>query len=154
MKKFGVASVCSGIEAVSDGLKKCSKCLVTKTLAEFHSQPSGKMGRHSYCSECACSIQRSVRNTKPRPYSTEQKRRWHIRSRYKASVEQIEALYVQQGGKCGICKKPLRRYHIDHDHRTKIIRGLLCHRCNVRIGGWEDQGFREAALRWIERGLS
>lgn len=39
---------------------------------------------------------------------------------------------------CKICETPLgqnsKKNHIDHCHKTKIVRGLLCQRCNQGIG--------------------
>jgi hypothetical protein len=41
-------------------------------------------------------------------------------------------------GRCKICRttRPGGRgtWHVDHDHRTKKIRGVLCLRCNAGIG--------------------
>lgn len=41
-------------------------------------------------------------------------------------------------GSCDICGswRPMTR---DHDHHTKHIRGLLCQRCNTRLG-WVENG--------------
>lgn len=40
-----------------------------------------------------------------------------------------------QGGGCAICRKPPKklRLHIDHDHVSGKVRGLLCARCNSAI---------------------
>ena len=43
----------------------------------------------------------------------------------------------EQGNKCAICRKPpseKRRLHMDHDHKTDEIRGLLCFSCNSKLG--------------------
>jgi len=45
-----------------------------------------------------------------------------------------------QSGRCAICGDPpgKRGLHLDHDHLTGIVRGLLCHRCNFGIGLFRD----------------
>ena len=54
-------------------------------------------------------------------------------------AEYEEAL-VLQGNKCGICRRHAelhlhgKHLHIDHDHRSGKIRGLLCSRCNHALG--------------------
>ena len=61
-----------------------------------------------------------------------------IRRTYKVSVEEAERLYTErQTGVCAICggnRSNNRVLDIDHDHDTNIIRGLLCHSCNVALG--------------------
>lgn len=51
-----------------------------------------------------------------------------------------ERLLEVQGGGCAVCDKipdpEKRRFHIDHDHRTMEIRGVLCFRCNVTLRVW------------------
>lgn len=42
-----------------------------------------------------------------------------------------------QGGLCAICRKR-KIVVIDHDHRTKRIRGLLCLGCNSGLGHFQD----------------
>jgi hypothetical protein len=48
-----------------------------------------------------------------------------------------DRLYQIQQGNCAICKKHQtelgERLHVDHDHTTGIVRGLLCRNCNARI---------------------
>ena len=46
-----------------------------------------------------------------------------------------------QEGLCDICKNPLtkdRYTHVDHDHVTDEVRGLLCMHCNQMLGGARD----------------
>ena len=47
-----------------------------------------------------------------------------------------------QSDRCAICrsKTPLGRgrWHIDHDHVTGQVRGLLCNNCNMGIGYFGD----------------
>lgn len=47
----------------------------------------------------------------------------------------FETLLLMQDGKCAICltDNP-KRWHLDHDHDTGIIRGILCMGCNITLG--------------------
>jgi Autographiviridae endonuclease VII len=132
-------------------LKRCAKCGERKALAEFHRQPSGTGGRHAWCRLCANAYYRVNRK---RNYSSEQKRRWSLQTRYGVTVKAVDAMFEAQSGQCGLCSKGLAglRYHIDHDHHTGKVRGLLCHRCNIVIGGLDDPAFRGRAVAWLERG--
>ncbi len=52
-----------------------------------------------------------------------------------------------QGGVCAICsKKPKRGFLcVDHCHRTGMIRGLLCAKCNSGLGFYDDDPNRTQA---------
>src|SRR5216684_4763704 len=55
------------------------------------------------------------------------------------TVEEWEALYEKQQGKCAICQKSIERRwqsHTDHCHITGRVRGILCHHCNVGLGNF------------------
>lgn len=63
--------------------------------------------------------------------------------------KQRDALYkmlkVEQRGRCAICgqkegteNRRATRLALDHDHRTGIVRGLLCSLCNTSLGGFRD----------------
>ena len=66
--------------------------------------------------------------------------------RHKMTVEKYETSLLAQDGRCAICRKPetimfrnqLRRLSVDHCHETNQIRGLLCARCNLAIGQFND----------------
>jgi hypothetical protein len=143
-------SVCSGIEAASVAASKsCSHCGAVKPLSDFHASAKGKMKRASWCKTCANGI---ARERHKREYTPENKRRWQIKSRYGITCDQFDTILSAQKGKCGICSVELVKPHIDHDHMTGVVRGLLCHRCNIVIGGFDDPDFRMKATAWLERG--
>jgi hypothetical protein len=55
------------------------------------------------------------------------------------TLAQFYQKVAEQGGKCGLCKKPFgktrgTRPNVDHCHRTGRIRLLLCFKCNVTVG--------------------
>lgn len=48
-----------------------------------------------------------------------------------------QRLYVFQGQRCAICPRATgasRRLSVDHDHKTGLVRGLLCRPCNDFLG--------------------
>jgi hypothetical protein len=68
-------------------------------------------------------------------------------------VEEYEAMLSKQCGACAICKRPSpdgRRLHIDHDHSTGLVRGLLCHDCNRGLGIFKDSHvILKAAVKYL-----
>jgi len=55
---------------------------------------------------------------------------------YSITLAQYNEMLVRQGGKCAICGHPpkTRALNTDHNHKTKQVRGLLCHKCNRALG--------------------
>jgi hypothetical protein len=51
-----------------------------------------------------------------------------------------EAIIEASSGLCCICgsTRGKRNHHIDHCHATGVLRGLLCHNCNLGIGHFKD----------------
>jgi len=31
-----------------------------------------------------------------------------------------------------------------------VVRGLLCHRCNVLLGGWDDHAWLQSAIKYMK----
>lgn len=86
------------------------------------------------------------------------KDRW-FRKQYGISLEQYEAMFVQQNGLCAICQKPERvmrsgnvlKLAIDHNHKTGQIRKLLCAHCNQALGKLhEDPNIMKNMISYIE----
>jgi len=65
-----------------------------------------------------------------------------FRLRYGLTLEQYDRLLLEQGSKCLICGRKTKKMCVDHCHRTKKIRGILCHKCNVGIGMLDDSPLR------------
>lgn len=69
-------------------------------------------------------------------------RKSYYKTHYGMTPEQFDEMVRNQGGKCAICgaDKPGgrgARFHVDHDHVTGTVRGLLCVRCNMKLGWYE-----------------
>mgnify|MGYP001767355964 CR=1 FL=1 len=126
--------------------KACTHCKVAKPLSEFHRATAAKDGRASWCKDCTNSIYREKRK---RTYSKENKRKWQLKTRYDLTPEQVEEMRKMQGGKCALCPTELKKFHVDHCHNTGKVRGLLCHRCNIRLGGWDDIDWRNRAIQYL-----
>jgi hypothetical protein len=73
--------------------------------------------------------------------------------KYGISLGEYNSLLDKQGGGCAICGKPqgVKRLHIDHDHVSKKVRGLLCHQCNLMLGTARDSAdILQVAIAYIE----
>ena len=86
-------------------------------------------------------------------------RKHNLKHRYGITEEQYDQMLVQQKHSCKICghkpdkcqtqpdkrqepdkcqTQPDKPLYVDHCHQTKVIRGLLCHKCNVALGHMND----------------
>lgn len=84
--------------------------------------------------------QRTLRAADPERY-----RRYDLSRRLRkfgVTLDQYDALIEAQGGVCAICEGPPNGkddvFHVDHDHQTGMLRGLLCHSCNTSLGHFRD----------------
>ena len=59
-------------------------------------------------------------------------------AKYRLSEQDWNEMFIRQSGRCDICLLPMRSPHVDHDHRTKKVRGLLCRHCNRGLGAFYD----------------
>lgn len=67
--------------------------------------------------------------------------RW-IKRHHNISLEEYDALLLSQNNKCANnqCHTILigKSRHLDHDHETGKIRGMLCNKCNMALGLLRD----------------
>lgn len=116
--------------------KTCTRCGETKPLTEFYLHNQKKDRRYNQCKTCVKADRLGYYRKDP------QKRINQQRIRKLASFGLTEADYdamlAVQGGRCFICGKVPRdkRLAVDHDHKTGIVRGLLCSpQCNYYLIG-------------------
>ena len=95
--------------------------------------------------------QRRMRNT---PEGNERQRAGHLKRKYGITIEHYDELLARQGGGCAICGREPRpdiSLHLDHDHESGQLRGILCFRCNNALGDFDDDlGQLRAAIRYLE----
>jgi hypothetical protein len=62
--------------------------------------------------------------------------------KYGITIIEYDKMVAAQNGLCALCgtdePKGRGRWHIDHCHKSKSVRRLLCNRCNVGIGHFKD----------------
>lgn len=71
-----------------------------------------------------------------------------VQKTYGLQPGQYGEIYLHQGGVCAICQRATgatRALSVDHDHKTGLVRGLLCSTCNKLLGHLRDDA--EAARR-------
>ena len=146
-------------------MKRCKKCGESKPLSEFHEATGMRDGHRSECKACSREIRRAWYAAN-RQSSIAYVKRWqqenkehlhayrreyrkgrkaedrdaHLRRTFGITSTDYEELLARQGGGCGICgKRPGKiSLHVDHDHETGEIRGLLCVGCNNALGQFHD----------------
>ncbi len=106
--------------------KCCTKCKQVKSLTNFHFHPTGRKFSAAHCIEC----------------DQERHKESYIRYNHGITLQDYDKILEEQGGKCKICGVETPggrgRFHIDHDHVTGKIRGLLCSSCNTGLGLFKD----------------
>lgn len=103
-----------------------------------------------------------------RPKAAAQMRKWRqteagkraikgylLKRNYGLSIEDFERMAEAQKGACAICKTQLDLGFftaVDHDHETGAVRGLLCSKCNMALGGFKDSiGLLDAAAAYLRK---
>lgn len=72
-----------------------------------------------------------------------------LKKRYGLTYEEYVGMIESQGGRCAICKTTdwgKKEPHVDHDHGTGLVRGILCNRCNAAAGMLLDDPARAMLL--------
>lgn len=80
-------------------------------------------------------------------------RNYRLISTYGITIWDYERILEEQDNKCAICRLMTSyELHIDHDHSTGKIRGLLCRECNHGLGNFRDDPIRLiAAAHYLEK---
>lgn len=106
----------------------CDIC--TDTYVGKHRRP-GRDGKYR-CPECSLKRNRQQ-------IAAEYRSRQLLRD-FGMHQQEYDRLFLEQSGVCAICKE--RELHkdlaVDHDHKTKRVRGLLCSRCNIGLSHFKD----------------
>lgn len=79
---------------------------------------------------------------------------WYYKHTYGITLREYTDLLKSQGNCCAICKtnkSKKRELSVDHDHKTGVIRGVLCNNCNAGLGKFKDSiDFLANAILYLE----
>ena len=120
---------------------------------EYRKQASRRYTQEYYGAnkeECrAKSKERSkTRRSRGVPEVTRTPEKMRLR-RYGLSPEAYDAMFEQQHGLYAICQTA-PAIHVDHCHATGKVRGLLCFKCNIGLGAFNDTpGHLQAAIAYL-----
>src|SRR4051812_21679326 len=105
--------------AAPAGCKWCADCSSIKPLDEFPRNRNTSDGRAQYCKPC-----HNARSLESRTRLHGSTRHYHLKRRYGLGAADVAAMIEAQGGVCAICKMRAPE-HVDHDHKTGAVRGVL-----------------------------
>jgi hypothetical protein len=131
-------------------LKQCRECKKEgqgpKPLTDFNRKKSNKDGLQDLCREHTKNKYQTYFKNNPRYFAEKS-----LRFNYDLNASEYEALLASQDHRCAICGcfltsqlSPVlaasKRFvaHVDHDHATGELRGLLCLSCNIGLGKFYD----------------
>lgn len=137
-------------------MKTCTVCGEEKPIAQFTKRTLSTGGRSAACKEC------NHARTKAWAEANKDKRavthrKSALKQKYGITPEQYDELFEKQSGCCAICERHQSEFNqrlaVDHNHKTREIRGLLCNYCNHRVVGRHTDGVKLRRIAdYIEQG--
>jgi len=77
-----------------------------------------------------------------------------LRYNHGITLKEYDILFAKQEGLCAICgevEQTGSRLSVDHNHKTNVVRELLCRSCNVKLSGVEDKKYHKKALTYLKK---
>lgn len=125
----------------------CTKCGKKQPLTTeyFYKRATGRNGFCRKCISCRVKYAKLYHQKNRLKHLKKSREQW-LRANYSITVGDYDYMFKKQNGVCAICKQPevmknqygLIRLSVDHDHKTGKVRGLLCNRCNITLGKFEE----------------
>ncbi len=83
---------------------------------------------------------------------------FHYKKKFNLTLEEINRMIKNQDGICPICKQKIsnakRKWHVDHNHTTGEVRGILCSSCNPGLGYFKDNiQILQSAIKYLKKNL-
>lgn len=134
----------------------CRRCRIERHIdlyGQYSSPATGRPLRRLTCNVCRRKEQneRYARDPDIKAKMKATAKAMHLKQQYGITAEVVEELKQKQDHRCAICKKQ-KPLCVDHNHKTKQIRALLCRACNFGIGYLqEDPNLMYAAAEYINK---
>jgi uncharacterized protein YpuA (DUF1002 family) len=155
-------------------MKTCTKCGVTKPLFEFYKT------RPTQCKKC-CKFQRIKNSAQKSEYDRKRyaekadqikqyqkkykaenpdrkkqtQNKTHLKMRYGLTPHDKQKMLDEQNNCCAICGVEFvdaKATHVDHNHDTNKVRGILCRSCNIGLGHFKDSTeFLLEAIEYLKK---
>lgn len=130
-------------------MKTCFKCKTEKAHNQFSINKIRVDGLQTWCKLCQNTKQRETHIKNP-----ERIKEAKLRYLYKISLSDYNNLLTLQNGLCAICKEHPsdRSLDVDHNHKTKKVRGLLCRYCNLAVGNLrESKELAQSLISYLDK---
>jgi len=102
--------------------------------AENRERAKARMREYHARNKDRLNAARRARNT------PESQREAHLK-KYGLTLADFADMLTAQRNRCAICRTPeptKKGWHVDHDHATGRVRGILCHYCNQLLANAKD----------------
>ncbi len=140
-----------------DGLRgDCKSCFKERARVRYLADPAtakARVKRWQQANPERLNAYRRQRRLEPEVKRRE--RAGHLKRKYGITLQAYDSMLADQGGGCAIChRQPASdiSLHVDHDHITGQIRGLLCFTCNNALGDFEDDAsLLRSAITYVEQ---
>ena len=146
-------------------MKKCGRCKVDKNRDSFYKSSYSKDGLEFECKQCTRERKLAkypehrakilLKQKEAYQANPKEKRRRtrdnELARKFGINREKYNDMLAKCGNACEICGASgdefMRGLHIDHNHCTGLVRGILCVRCNQGLGNFLcDTGYERLLL--------
>jgi hypothetical protein len=106
-------------------VKVCRSCNISRPIEQFYKDASAKDGHKSSCKDC-CDAQ-----------NKRQKRKYT-----NFNQQNYDELFIKLRGQCPVSRRPFdengAKAHLDHDHQSEAVRGIIAANVNAVLGFAQD----------------
>jgi hypothetical protein len=165
--------------AAATGPITCSRCHESKLGGEFSTDLNRVNGKYPWCMSCQLAYRNTIRVQNPEaklnghtcplcstPIRGRTNRRFcslkcldkakALRTRFGLSPEQYLSLVTANQGVCPVCTQPCDEWHVDHNHSTGEVTGVVCQKCNIGplAYTYHDPAFVRRLLHYLENPIA